>query len=206
MLRAAVIDNGCLGTERSFADSDSVHYRIERIGEDWNPDFSSDDLLVVPNGADHVAMDRVRGQVARVLGRGGAVFCFCGFFTPWLPGNRWVHDNTRPNREVRYRAGADRLGLLDGVELARLNWDRHGISGWWACGAIETADPASVVIEDQWGRVLMVADTSSTPGLIIATASGPLADPAPGKPSVGVARLYRNCLAAAAAHRRDTDG
>jgi hypothetical protein len=52
--------------------------------------------VVVPNGSDHVAMQRAAGAVRGHLDGGGALFCFDGWFTPWVPGNRWVMDNSRP--------------------------------------------------------------------------------------------------------------
>ena len=202
MLQAALIDNGVHGATDYFAGRTGIRYRTERIGAGWAPDFSHDDVIVVPNGSDHVALYRVREQVARFLESGGTVLCFCGFFTPWLPGNVWVHDNSRPNREVRYHAVNDALGLLDGVDVARLSTESHGISGWWACGGIETAHASSVVLADTWNRAVLVADTRSTAGLIIATASGPLGErDAAADDDAGLLRLYRNIIRAAAARK-----
>jgi len=109
----------------------------------------------------------------------------------------WVHDNTRPLREVRYRMINDPLDLMNGVELDQLTFESHGISGWWACGHIQTAHPESIVLADNFDRVVMIADTRSTQGLIVTTASGPLGDWDPNTPSSGLQRLYRNIIRAA---------
>ncbi|MDE2149365.1 MAG: hypothetical protein KGJ55_05940 [Gammaproteobacteria bacterium] len=202
MLKAALIENGDLGNRRHFVDNERIVYRHERIARGWTPDFSGDDLVVVPNGADHVALYRAREATAAVLARGGAVACFCGCFTPWLPGTVWIHDNSCPNREVRYHVVADPLGLMHGVDPARLSTESHGISGWWACGYLQTTYPESVVLADTWQRPVLIADTRSTPGLIVATASGPLGEPDPAAADGGgPLRLYRNILRAVAAHQ-----
>ncbi|MGQ0697228.1 MAG: hypothetical protein ACT4PZ_03185 [Panacagrimonas sp.] len=198
MLKAALIDNGVEGLSRYFASSAEVHYRTERITDSWQPDFSGDDLVIVPNGADHVALYQVREQIAAHLERGRSLACFCGFFTPWMPGSVWVHDNSKPLREVRYRIVKDPLGLMRDVDVDRLSVESHGISGWWACGHIRTAHAASVVLADTFDRVVMIADTQSTRGLIVATASGPLGEPDPAQPSDGGSlQLYRNIIRAA---------
>jgi len=204
MLNVALIDSGVYGTTQYFAETPEVRYRIERIRNHWQPDFSADDLVVVPNGANHVALYEVRGSIRTFLDRGGTLACFCGFFTPWIPGNQWVHDNRQPLKAVRYRARSDPLGLLEGVDIDQLTFESHGISGWWACGEIITDHPDSVLLEDNFGRVIMVADTTSTLGLIIATASGPLGDPDPSAPSQGIAKLYRNIIRAATAPKESS--
>lgn len=201
MLNIALIDNGVEGATAYFGAGPGVVYRRERITAHWRPDFSNDDLIIAPNGTDHVALYEARAAVHAQLDRGGMLACFCGFFTPWIPGNVWRHDNRHPLKAVRYEAGADRHGLLDGVDIGQLSVEPHGISGWWACGEILTADPASVLLRDNFGRVVMVADDVSSRGLIVATASGPLGDADPTAPSCGTARLYRNIIRAAIARQ-----
>lgn len=129
MLQVAVVDNGIHGLRDDFIDSGAVRYRFEPITPDWRPDFP-EGVVIVPNGSDHVAMYRARRSIEVVLARGGAVLCFCGCYTLWLPGTVWVHDNTRANRDVRYRVVNDPLGLMDGVDPACLSTEAHGISGW----------------------------------------------------------------------------
>ena len=202
MLRAAVVDNGIHGLRSLFVSSPEVRFRFECITGDWRPDFSGDDVVIVHNGSNHVALYDARAAIRTVLDRGAAVLCFCGCFTPWLPGTCWVHDNTRPNRELDYHVVDDPMGLMLGVDPARLSTESHGIRGWWACGELITAQPQSVVLADQWKRAALVADTSSTPGLIIATASGPLGQSDPSAPDDdGPRRLFRNIIRAVARHR-----
>lgn len=198
MLDVILIDNGVHGLRDYFVDGAAVRYRPARIGGQWPPDLAGADLVIAPNGTDHVALHAAREAVAAHLQGGGALACFCGFFTPWIPGNRWVHDTGRPLNELEYHAVDDRLGLLDGIDLERFAAGRHGIRGGWACGRIETDHAESVLLRDSHHRVIMVADTRSTAGLIVATASGPLGDAAPDQPLPAdggdPTRLYRNLL------------
>ncbi|MDB5034917.1 MAG: hypothetical protein JWQ98_2158 [Chlorobi bacterium] len=193
MLRAVVIDNGLHYLEHSFRSNDAVAYRFERIGAEFDPVFDGADILIVPNGSDHIAMLRVREKVARFLDAGHALMCFDGWFTNWVPGNRWIMDNSRPTRDVRYAVVTDRHGVMDGVEIDTLIFS-HGISGWWACGYIEPNPAAHVLLADTWGRAIAVIDEVSTPGTIILTASGPLGDGSYDGEAGGPGLLYHNLI------------
>jgi hypothetical protein len=201
-LNAALIDSGVTGGVSYFADGPQVRYRVERITLDWQPDFTDDDLLIVPNGANHVALYEARAAIAAFLQRGGVLFCFCGNFTPWIPGSSWAHDNRHPLRELRYEIALDPLGLMRGVDPEALCRNAHDIRGWWACGEILAEHPGAVVLRDNFGRSLMIADRDSSPGLIITTASGPLGDADPASPATSITTaLYRNLIGAAQHHR-----
>lgn len=200
-MQIALIHSGVAGTEQYYRGDATHQYRCERISADWQPCFDDDDVVLVPNGANHVALYEARAQLHKVLARGGAVLCFCGFFTPWLPGNQWRHDIGRDLRQLRYRVVCDELQLFEGVETEELCCDEHGIRGGWACGDIQTHYADSVVLTDNYQRTLLVADRRSTAGLIIATASGPLGDDAPHSAAHGARRLYRNILRACRAQR-----
>lgn len=201
MLSIAVVDNGIHGLRRFFVDSATRRYRFEPIVRAWTPTFA-EDVVIVPNGSDHLSLYRARHSFEAVLARGGAVLCFCGCYTPWLPGTVWRPDNTRPNRDVRYHVVNDPLGLMGDVDPQCLSTNSAGISGWWACGELVTAHAQSVVLADTWERAVLIADTRSTPGLIIATASGPLGDRGDDDEtgSAGTARLFRNILRAVSHH------
>ena len=175
MLSALVISNG-IGAAEAYRSNTDIRYDVIEIGPGFRFDADGYDVLLVPNGTDHVAMLHARDDVRAVLERGGALFCFCGWFTDWVPGNRWIHDNSYPTKDVRHHLGIDRHGLFAGVDLAKFDHNRHGISGWWACGYIEPAPDADAVLLDTWGRAVVVLDEATTPGLILATASGPLGD------------------------------
>src|ERR1041384_6444652 len=110
MLHAVVVSNGIDGLERYFRSGDAISYRFETIGRHFDPDLDGADLLIVPNGSDHVAMLKIREKVRRHLDRGNTVMCFDGWFTDWVPGNRWIMDNSRPTRDIRYAVGTDRHG------------------------------------------------------------------------------------------------
>ncbi len=175
MLDAVVISNAIIGLDRMFASNDRVRYRFAHVTPDFSVDLTGVDLLVVPNGCDHVAMLSIEDTVRDFLARGGTLFCFDGWFTDWMPGNQWRMDNSKPSREVRYHVETDRHGLMDGVDMDELQFN-HGISGWWSCGYIDTADGADVVLADTWNRPVIVLDEVTTPGRIVLTASGPLGD------------------------------
>lgn len=194
MLKIALIDSGVAGGSSYFGATAGIFYRHERITADWHPDFSGDDMIVVPNGANHVALYEARAAIRGLLDRGGTLACFCGFFTPWIPGHVWHHSNRHPLKDVRYAAGADPLDLLSCVDIDGLSTEAHGISGWWACGEIRSEQPGSTLLHDSFGRVVMIADTHTTPGLIVATASGPLGDPQPDAVASATVQLYRNLI------------
>ncbi len=193
MLHAAYIDNGIEGLEQSFRNHERVRYTPLPVTASFAPDLMPFDLLIVPNGSDHRAMSKIRDRVRDFLGRGRAVFCFDGWTSEWVPGNRWVFDCDKPTREVRYAIRRDRYDLFRGVALDELIF-HHGISGWWACGYIEPAARADVVLEDTWGRPVFVLDEQTTAGITVLTASGPLGDFDLEGQANSLSILYRNCL------------
>lgn len=174
-LKALVIANG-IGSEEAYPAREGVSIDVVEVGPKFAPDLSGYDLVIAPNGTDHVALFRIREDIRKFLDRGGSLFCFCGWFLDWIPGHRWIHDNSHPTREMRHHAGEDPSGLLRGVDLTALDFDKHGISGWWACGYIEPAAGADILIRDPWGRALVVSDESTTNGFLLLTASGPVGD------------------------------
>lgn len=202
-LQIAVIDNGVHGATSYFADTDidgvAVRHRRERVVANWQPDFSADDVVLVPNGSDHVAMQAIAPTIARFLQGGGTVLCFCGFFLPWIPGHRWQQDNSKPLHNVVYQLINDPLGLCRGVDIEALSCNQHGIHGWWACGEIISERDDSCVLRDNFGRTVLIADHTSSAGLVIATASGPVGDLDPSAQASATQQLYRNCLRAAVA-------
>lgn len=191
--RALVIDNG-IGATDVFVDDQYWQFERATTGPRFAPRLQDYDLLIVPNGADHLAMLGLRDAVRSFLDAGHALFCFCGWFTDWIPGHRWVHDNSQPTRDVRHFPLHDPYHLLNGVDLSLLDRNQHGISGWWACGQIFTSWPDTVLIRDTWHRALVIADDRSTPGFLFLTASGPLSDDSSGPDSEPLRKLYRNAL------------
>jgi hypothetical protein len=199
MLQALVISNGIAGLESYFRSNDRVHYHFAHVAKNFRPVLSDYDLLVVPNGSDHVAMGRLKDEVRAFLEAGKVLFCFDGWFTDWVPGNQWVMDNTKKTIDVRYRLGTDRYKLFHNVSVESLIYS-HGISGWWACGYIEANPAADVLLFDTWNRPVMVLDQVSTAGIMVLTASGPLIDASPGNeekesgPWPALHRLYQNLI------------
>jgi hypothetical protein len=175
MIKALVISNGIEGLEKLYQSNHLVQYSWARIDRHFHPSFDEYDVLIVPNGTDHVAMYRIRHLVAEFLKQGKTLLCFDGWFTDWVPGNRWIMDNSKPSKEVRYLFKDDTYGFKDQFSLSDMNF-MHGISGWWACGYIEPAPRAQVLVQDTWGRALVVIDERSTNGRMLLTASGPLAE------------------------------
>ena len=194
MLQALLISNGLQGLEKYYVSNELVHYTTCLVTGDFNPDLTPYDLLVVPNGSDHVAMLKIKDQVRAFLDAGKALMCCDGFFTAWVPGNQWVMDNSRRTLDVRYTPGPDPHGLLENLHLDELNFS-HGMSGWWSCGYIQAAPGAEVLLADTWQRPIVVLDEVSTPGRLLLTASGPLADVTyAGKSDTALVALYRNFL------------
>ncbi len=201
-LRGIVVCNGAGGADGYRTDGTGVCFSTAIIGRGFSLDLAGADILLVPNGSDHVAMERNAPVVRSFLDRGGALVCFDGWVTPWIPGHEWVMDNDFRTIDVRYRKRSDRWGVLDGVDIQALTF-RRGISGWWACGYINAAPGADVVLEDSWGRAILVVDAATTPGLMMLTASGPVGpwsgseeeDPS----SLAIGRLYANMMGLAAA-------
>lgn len=176
MIQAKVISNGIEGLdENMFCPNEQITYDFEEVTESFNPQLEGYDLLIVPNGSDQIAMLKIKDKVRRFLDAGNTLFCFDGWFTNWIPGNQWIMDNSKKTIDIRYRIKTDRYNLFTGVEVKSLNFS-HGISGWWACGYIEAADEADVIMVDTWDRPMMVLDEVSTNGTMILTASGPVAD------------------------------
>ncbi len=174
-IQALIISNGIEGLASLYRPNENIHYDWIEVGPDFNPDLMRYDLLVVPNGADHVAMYRIRDKVQAFLDAGGTLFCFDGWFTDWVPGHRWLMDNTRKSIDVRYKIKDDPFALATQFRAEDLNFS-HGISGWWSCGYIEPSARGHVFLEDTWGRPLVVIDDTTTNGLMVLTASGPAAD------------------------------
>jgi hypothetical protein len=198
MIQAAVIDNGVVGLQDSFLNKAYVQYTFIDTQNKSLPDLEKYDLLVVPNGTDQIAMYRYKEQVRAFLDLGKTLFCFDGWFTDWLPGNRWLADNSKKTIDIRYHIKTDRYQLFEEVPLEHFIFS-NGISGWWACGYIEPAPNAEVILEDTWGRAIMILDESTTPGTIFATASGPLGDYAYGTTDdagslLGLTQLYHQLL------------
>ncbi len=193
MLDTYIISNEIHGLDHYFCGNDVANYRFVPVSAGLHLDLSQADVLVVPNGSDHIAMYGARHPVHQFLERGGHLLCFDGWFTDWIPGNRWIHDNARATRDIRYRVHTDRYELFDGVELDDLQFN-HGISGWWACGYIEPAPGADILLCDTWERPVIVLDESTTRGTMILTASGPLSDVTFEKEVNGLSRLYQNML------------
>lgn len=174
-LKALIISNGIEGLSRLYQSNDHIHYDIVEVTQHFDPDFTGYDIVIAPNGTDHVALFRIKERINEFLGQGGTLFCFDGWFTDWIPGNRWIMDNTKKTIDIRYKLKDDPYELGKQFSPEDLTFS-HGISGWWSCGYIEPAPKASVLLEDTWGRPLIVIDESTTRGLMILSASGPLAD------------------------------
>lgn len=198
MLKALVIHNHIEGLTPLFQSQEKVRYDFAYTTADFDPDLTPYDLLIVPCGSDQIAMLKIKEKVKAFLEAGQTLFCFDGWFTDWIPGSQWVMDNTRKTIDIRYFLRSDRHQLLKDVALDSLIFS-NGISGWWACGYIEAAPEAEVLLEDTWQRPIMVLDETTTPGKIILTASGPLSDKTyattdDAKSEQDIARLYQNLI------------
>lgn len=174
-LNALIVSNGIEGLDQLYKSNQWVQYEVVEVGANFRPDLSSYDILVAPNGTDHIALYRLKEEILDFLAAGKTLLCFDGWFTDWVPGNRWIMDNTKKTIEVRYKIKDDPFGFGQKFSIKDLTYS-NGISGWWACGFIEAAEKATVFMEDTWGRPLVVVDEQSTAGTMVLSASGPLAD------------------------------
>lgn len=197
MIKAIIISNGTDGLKNYFVSNDKAQYDFVEIDEHFDPELNAYDLLIVPNGSDHIAMFKIKEKVAKFLDQGKALFCFDGWFTSWIPKNQWVMSNEKKTIDTRYNIKTDRYGIFNNIDLNKLTF-QHNISGWWACGYIEASAHADVIIEDTWKRPIIVLDEKTTNGIIIMTASGPLGDSGPilekDETSSTLAMLYQNML------------
>lgn len=199
-MRAVVVDDGLRGLRSAYADLGPFCPRF--VDTEGPLDLMGSDLVIVPNGSDHVALAATGCAIRHHLDRGGGLVCADGWFTDWVPNHRWVHCNRYPTREVRYRVRSDHHRLLAGLDLDEIIF-HHGISGWWACGYIDADPRAEVLLEDSWGRPVLVLDEVTTPGRMLLSASGPLAEVAVHLPERhALVRLWRRVLAYFGAHLR----
>ncbi len=175
MLKAAVISNNVEGIEHMFTTNNKIAYTLLEITSIFDPDFTGYDLLVVPNGSDNIALYRIREKILQFLNQGKVLFCFDGWYTNWVPGNKWIMNTDYKTIDIRYHLVNDKHKLFEGIDFDKFNFT-HGISGWWACGYIETSQPQDVLMADTWNRPIIVIDEHSTEGLMVLTASGPMAD------------------------------
>ena len=70
-MQIALIHSGVTGTEQFYQGDRTLHYRSERITAGWQPCFDAGDVVLVPNGANHVALYEARARLHRFLERGG---------------------------------------------------------------------------------------------------------------------------------------
>jgi len=177
MIEAAVISNGLQGVHAYFISNHRVRYHFLEVDEHFNPDLAPYELLVVPNGCDHIAMAKIKDSVKHFLDAGKSLFCMDGWFTDWVPGNQWVMDNSKKSIDVRYTLCTDRHNLFNDINIDSFIFS-HGISGWWSCGYIIPAPHADVILKDTWNRAIIVLDETTTNGVMFLTASAPLGDTA----------------------------
>lgn len=174
-IKAAVVSNGIEGLQNYFISSAIIHYTFLEITKDFNPNLDDYNVLIVPNGSDHIAMNKIKNKVAAFLENGNTLFCFDGWFTNWIPNNQWIMSNDLKSVDQRYTVRSDSNNLLENVNINDLIYNNN-ISGWWSCGSIEASEKAEVLLQDTWQRPIVVLDEKSTNGIIFLTASAPLGD------------------------------
>ena len=136
-------------------------------------DLSEYDMFIAPNGTDHVALFRNREKIQELLDRGGAVLCFCGWTTDWIPGSTWEMQYNIPLRTYEVTFPDPDHPLLQGVRINEVNIS-NGKRGFWVCGHINAAPDAEILMVNNLNEPVMILDERSTAGTIVATASGPL--------------------------------
>lgn len=136
-------------------------------------DLSGYDMFIAPNGTDHVALFRNREKIRTLLDRGGALLCFCGWTTDWIPGSTWGMQYNIPLRTYEITFPNPDHPLLHGISLDEVNIS-NGKRGFWVCGHINAASDAEILMVNNLNEPVMILDEKSTAGTIVATASGPL--------------------------------
>ena len=197
-LKIGVVYNGTEGSDALYINSEFAIYTLIRVSYPVNVNLDDIDVLLVPNGCDHVFMYRIKDDIKRFLNQGKTLLCFDGWFTDWIPGNKWIMDNTKKSIDVKINVHEDPYSIMKDVDINHLNRS-NGISGWWACGYIEPAVDSIIILKDTWNRPLLVLDECPTKGVMILSASAPISDNTYATTSdkdsaASVAGLYRNII------------
>ena len=195
ILKAAVFYSGVYSSKESFVNNEFVQYDFLPVSAAFDPDIDQYDLVITGNPTDHIAMLKIKDKIARFLEGGKALFCFSGWYTNYIPGNKWVMDRDIKTIDTDYIAGSDPHELLKGVQIEELV-KQNGIAGWWACGHIEASKSANVILSDILGRGIVVLDEKTTRGTVALTSGGPLNGKVPPGTSGAQATtvLYNNLL------------
>lgn len=175
MISALVINSGTHGSENYFVSTEQIKYTHYYVTKHFDPDLSAYNLLIAGNAVDHIAMFKIKDKIEAFLAQGNCLFCFSGWYTNYIPDNRWIMNTDIKSIDVRYQLGQDRYGIFNGVNIDELIYTNN-ISGWWACGYIEASAQAEILLTDSLNRPVMILDKKSTKGTIICTAGGPLND------------------------------
>ncbi|MEO7530059.1 MAG: hypothetical protein ABIS69_01570 [Sediminibacterium sp.] len=197
MIQAMVINTGARGVKHSYLSTPDIEFTHIYIAKDFDVNLDGYDLLFLPNGSDHLALYTIRHRISDFLAKGGMLFNFSGWFMNYIPGSQWVMSTDIKSIDVRYYANTDRYGLLKDVAIDQLIY-RNGISGWWACGYIETNPNADIVLKDTLGRGIIILDEHTTNGTIVCVSGGPVTDKKFGDDTGGqmhpVNQLFANFL------------
>ncbi|OAQ38313.1 hypothetical protein A5893_16120 [Pedobacter psychrophilus] len=173
MIEAAVINSGVHGSSSAFKNNALVNYTYLNVDENFSPDLTPYHLLLTGNPTDHIALYKIKDKIADFLNQGKTLFCFSGWYTDYIPGNKWIMERDIKSIDIRYFKKSDKNNLLTGVNINELIY-QNGISGWWACGHIEPSENAEIILVDTLNRPIMILDQNSTNGTIICTSGGPL--------------------------------
>ncbi|MFC4262894.1 hypothetical protein ACFOWM_08405 [Ferruginibacter yonginensis] len=194
MLQALVISNNIFGIEGYYQSNTVIQYHFYKVTKNFQPNLQAYDVLVVPNGCDNVAMLTIKDDVQTFLNSGKALICCDGWFTNWVPGNQWRMDISKKTIDVRYFVKDDPYQLFNDLDVNEFIFS-NGMSGYWACGYIDAAAGAHVVLEDTWQRPIIVVDDVTTNGIMFLTASGPLGDiNKPYNECNSIDKLYKNFI------------
>lgn len=174
-MRIAVLDNGIGYIPAAYSPERLAGHSVTIIPALalGSANLNDYDMFIAPNGTDHEALYRNRQAVRSLLDNGGAVLCFCGWNTDWIPGARWQMQMNIPLRTYEITFPNPEHPLLAGVCIDEVNIS-NGKRGFWTCGHIETSGNADVLMVNNLNEAVFIVDENTTNGCIIATASGPL--------------------------------
>ena len=196
-MNIAVLDNGIGYLAETYnADNFAGHsFTIIPALALGESDISGYDIFIAPNGTDHVALYRNRDKISDFLAGGGAVLCFCGWTTDWIPGSTWEMQYNIPLRTYEITFPDPEHPLLRGIRIDEVNIN-NGKRGFWVCGHINSAQDAEVLMVNNLNEPVMILDEHTTNGTIVATASGPLPtfEEHPGEERHSFDILFQNIL------------
>lgn len=127
--------------------------------------------IVIPTNIDELFLFKYKNILADYLKNGGIVLSFAQNFLAWLPGNSLYTKSPIPIKDRSIIAVPH--PITEGVRDYDLNYVK-GIKGFLSRGSFVAPDLACVFLHDELGQCVGYIDTTTTNGIILATAGADL--------------------------------